>query len=86
MLNPNLNQHSLLTAVHVCVCVYHCAQLWYTTQHSSHNFLIVVQMIITAQMVSTGGDGQLDYSRTLTIWLPFKASIVPDTRYTETVV
>jgi len=66
----------------MCLCIsLYTTVVHNTAQNSSPDFLIVVQMIITAQMVSTGGDGQLDYSRTLT----FKASIVPDTRYTETV-
>ena len=34
-INLNLNQHSSLRTVHLCVCAYHCAQLSYTVQNSS---------------------------------------------------
>jgi len=41
------------------MCVYHCAQLWYTTQHRTVLiiFTLILQTIIIAQMMSTKGEG-----------------------------
>jgi len=40
--------------------VYHCAQLSYTTQYRTvlTIFHVIFQTIITAQMMSTGGEGE----------------------------
>ena len=42
-----------------CVCVYHCVQLSYTTQHRTVLiiFPLILQTIVVAQMMSTGGEG-----------------------------
>jgi len=42
------------------VCVYHCAQLPYTTQHRTVLiiFPLILQTIIVAQMLSTGREGE----------------------------
>ena len=41
------------------VCAYNCVQLWYTVQHWTVLviFPLILQTIITAQMVSIGGQG-----------------------------
>ena len=54
---PKSQQSSLRTAR---VCVYHCAQLVYTTQQRRVLiiFPFILQTIIIAQMMSTGGEGQ----------------------------
>jgi len=55
-LNLNIHQQSSLTTAHVCV--YHCAQLSYTTRHRTVLiiFPLILQTIIIAQMLSTGGE------------------------------
>jgi len=53
----NMQKHK--NCSRVCVCVYHCAQLLYTTQHRA--VLIIFPLILRsstrAQMLSTGGGG-----------------------------
>jgi len=41
------------------VRAYHCAQLLYTTQHRTVLIILplIIQTIITARMISTGGEG-----------------------------
>jgi len=61
-INLNLNQHSSYCWY---VCVYHCVQLSYTTQHRTVViiFPLILQTIIIAQMMSIGGRGVLsEYS------------------------
>ena len=43
------------------MCAYHCVQVLYTTQHRTVLiiFLLILQTIIIAQMMSTGGKGEL---------------------------
>jgi len=43
----------------MCVCVYHCTELSYTTQHITVLIMIplILQTIIVVQMMSTGGKG-----------------------------
>jgi len=52
----NLNQHSPVRTAHVCVCVYHCAQVSYTTQHRTVLIIFshILQTVIIAQMTYTG--------------------------------
>jgi len=54
----NLNQQSTVKTACVCVCVYHCAQLSYTTQHRTVLiiFPFILQTVIIAQMLSVGGE------------------------------
>jgi len=57
----NQNQQSTLTTAHVCVCVYHCAQLSYTIQHRTSVLIIfplILQRITIAQMLSIRRDGR----------------------------
>jgi len=44
-----------------CVCAYNCTQLSYTTQHRTVliMFLLILQTIIIAQMMSTGEEGDI---------------------------
>jgi len=53
---PVGNQHSSLRTAHVCVC--HCAQLSYTTQHRTVLliFPLILWTIIIAEMLFTGGE------------------------------
>jgi len=48
------------------VCAYHCAQLSYTTQQGSGNFSLVLQTIVIAQTMSTGGRGVQQLTRHVT--------------------
>jgi len=50
---------SFSTTAHICA--YHCVQLSYTTQHRTVLiiFTLILQTIITAWMMSTGGEGDL---------------------------
>jgi len=51
---PSVNRKNCLYA-----CAYHCAQLSYTTQHRTVLIIFpLIQTIIVAQMMSTGGEGK----------------------------
>jgi len=47
------------------VCAYHCAQLWYTTMHRAvlNIFALILQTSIRAQMLSIGGEEDLQWRR-----------------------
>ena len=68
-LNINLNQHSALRTAHVCVSL--CTTVVHNTaQNSSDNFPVILQAIITAQMMSTGEEHDGDCNLiTVTLWL-----------------
>jgi len=42
------------------VCVYHCAQLSYTTQHGAFLIIFPLQTSTRAQMLSVGGEGEIN--------------------------
>jgi len=71
-LNIDLNQHSALRTAHVCVSL--CTIVVHNTaQNSSDNFPVILQTIITAQMMSTREEGgtrwklQSNHSHTLSL-------------------
>jgi len=66
----NLNKHTktkpkpkptLIFKYCLCLRAYHCAQLSYTIEHKTVMiiFPVILQTIIIAQMMSTGGEGGL---------------------------
>jgi len=68
----NLNKHTKtkhktknLTVNCSYVCAHHCAQLLYITQHRTVLiiFPLIIQTIITAQRISTTGDGDMQHLR-----------------------
>jgi len=49
------------------VCAYRCSQLWYTIQHRRAliNFPRILQTVIIAQMLSTGGEAEVIFRNTV---------------------
>ena len=58
-LNPAKGSPTQQAGLCSYVCAYNYVQLWYTVQHRTFLiiFPLILQTIITAQMVSIGGEG-----------------------------
>jgi len=58
----------------ICVCAYNCAELSNTAQNSSDIFPLILQTVIIAHMMSTGGELFL---KDADIWITLLYYVVP---------